>query len=180
MCSESMEATKLTDYKKVGDLPTRFKYVPVRPHGYSLTPVEILMATDQELNEYMSVKKYAPYRKDVKWDSKRVDRLKEFKSKISERIPISGEGNNTVDKPTKKRKGKKERSKLKVAEANEDRIAETKALSPPPATSGVIDTLKRKRGYEHGDDLAGSRQERENYGKKKRRRRKKEPQAGEL
>jgi protein KRI1 len=123
------------------------------------------MATDQELNEYMSVKKYAPYRKDVKWDSKRVDRLKEFKSNISQRVSVSGtgEGNNT-DKPTKKRRGKKERSKLKNAVG----------LNPSPAELGGLDVLKRGHG---DDDLAGNAPEPENHGKKKRRR--KEPQAGE-
>ncbi|KAF8891880.1 KRI1-like family C-terminal-domain-containing protein [Infundibulicybe gibba] len=72
--TEEMRKRKLDEYMDeiygldlmisfVGDMPTRFKYVPVQPQSFALSPVEILMATDQELNEYMSVKKYAPYRK---------------------------------------------------------------------------------------------------------------------
>lgn len=142
----------------------------MQPQSYSLTPVEVLLATDQELNEYMSVKKYAPYRKEARWDSKRVDRLKEFKNKISERIAVSKTGEETADKSTKKRKGKKERSKLKAAVAAEDGDMGTKALNSSP---GILDELKREREYEDGDDLAGNLQESENHGKKRRRKRRK-------
>jgi protein KRI1 len=121
----------------------------------------------------MSVKKYAPYRKEAKWDSKRVDRLKEFKNKISERVPVSrvGEGNDTADKSTKKRKGKKERSKLKAIAADEDRDIERKGLHPSPAKFGGLDALKRRREYQGDDDVDGNVQEMETHGKKKRRRR---------
>ena len=37
-------------------MPTRFRYVSVPKQDFSLTPAEILMATDKELNEYMSIK----------------------------------------------------------------------------------------------------------------------------
>lgn len=43
------------------------------------------MATDTELNQYLSVKKYAPYRKDTKWDNTRMDRLKDLKQSVAER-----------------------------------------------------------------------------------------------
>ena len=74
---------------QVGDLPTRFKYVPVPTQTYSLTPVEILLATDKELNEYVSVKKYAPYRQEKdrsRWDTKEKEKLREFKEKLGERV----------------------------------------------------------------------------------------------
>ena len=139
------------------------------------------MATDQELNEYMSVTKYAPYRKEARWDSKRVERLKEFKNKFSERMAISGAGEVTAaGKSMKKRKGKKERSKLKAAVA-EDVNIETKVLSPSAKSGSVTsDAPKRRRRYEDEDDLVWDVQEPETCGKKKRRRRKKEPQATEV
>ncbi|KAJ9118179.1 hypothetical protein QFC22_004083 [Naganishia vaughanmartiniae] len=46
----------------IGDLPTRFKYMKSAPNTYGLTPVEILLATDAELNDFLTVKHYAPYR----------------------------------------------------------------------------------------------------------------------
>ncbi|KAJ9099775.1 hypothetical protein QFC21_003773 [Naganishia friedmannii] len=46
----------------IGDLPTRFKYMKAAPNTYGLSPVEILLATDAELNDFLTVKHYAPYR----------------------------------------------------------------------------------------------------------------------
>lgn len=44
-------------------MPTRFHYTPTASTAYGLTPAEILMATDEELNQLLSVKHIAPYRK---------------------------------------------------------------------------------------------------------------------
>jgi len=101
-------------------MPTRFKYTPVQPQSFALTPVEILTATDSELNQYLSVKKYAPYRKENNWDKGRVDRLKELKHTIVERsqgMGMSGGGSyqDAHGERLKKRKGKKERLKMKSA-----------------------------------------------------------------
>jgi protein KRI1 len=82
--------------------------------------VEILMATDTELNQYLSVKKYAPYRKENNWDKGRVDRLKDLKQTVAERsrgMGMSGGGSyqDVNGERAKKRKGKKERLKMKAA-----------------------------------------------------------------
>ena len=66
-------------------MPTRFKYASVGADDFGLSPAEILMATDAELNSYMGIKKYAPYRKEGKgrnWDAQRGARLKELKDKL--------------------------------------------------------------------------------------------------
>jgi protein KRI1 len=164
-------------------MPTRFKYIPVQSQNFALTPVEILMATDQELNEYMSVKKYAPYRKEMKWDSTRNDRLKELKNKVSERIPSelaagsSRDGAGFGEKPAKKRKGKKERMKMKAGVADEDGDVDVEEAGKP-STEQPFDALKRKRTAEDlgaGEDSEGA------HGKKKRSRKKKvagEPHGG--
>ena len=47
---------------QIGDMPTRFKYTHTAPASYGLTPAEILMATDAELNSIMSIKRLAAYR----------------------------------------------------------------------------------------------------------------------
>ncbi|KAK2462934.1 hypothetical protein APHAL10511_005132 [Amanita phalloides] len=113
----------------VAGMPTRFRYVPIKPDAFALTPVEMLMATDKELNQYMSIKRYAPYQKGVKWDNMRNERLHELKQQISERMggagmdDVSGGGghysgvNGQGEKTAKKRKGRKERMKAKAAAA---------------------------------------------------------------
>lgn len=114
---------------QVGDLTTRFKYVPVEPTAFDITPAEILMATDQELNQYVSIKKYAPYRKESKWSKSRVEKLPEFKQTLHERLAKAGwtpedlgagdrrrgaRGENGGGEDVKKKRmGKKERMRLK-------------------------------------------------------------------
>jgi protein KRI1 len=44
-----------------GGMPTRFKYRKVEPTNFGLTPVEILLADEQDLNAFVSLKKLAPY-----------------------------------------------------------------------------------------------------------------------
>lgn len=49
------------DYEDtIGDLPTRFRYASVDPLTYGLTPEEILLSEDKELNQHVSIKKLAP------------------------------------------------------------------------------------------------------------------------
>lgn len=99
-------------------MPTRFRYTKVEPQTFGLTPAEILMATDAELNTFMGIKKYAPYRKEGKgrtWDGQRVARLQELKTKLKER-GVDGAQTHAEEK-VKKRKGKKERMREKAAAA---------------------------------------------------------------
>ncbi|SCV68517.1 BQ2448_638 [Microbotryum intermedium] len=95
------------DYEdKVGGIATRFKYAKVEPTGYNLTAEEILLATDAELNQFMSLKKLAPYRRsdeDKVKASKQKKRLKELRDLIKARkwgdeLPADG------DEPSGKRK----------------------------------------------------------------------------
>jgi protein KRI1 len=156
-------------------MPTRFKYVPVQPQNFALTPVEILLATDAELNEYMSVKKYAPYRKDARWDSTRGDRLKELKQKVSERggAGMKKEGAGLDEHQGKKRKGKKERMKMKAAapegQGEEDEEMKVGTSKKGDEVEAGRDGLKRKRQF---DDEPEDR-ESGGTGKRKRRRSKK-------
>jgi protein KRI1 len=95
-------------------MPTRFKYATTAPQTFALTPAEVLMATDQDLNQYVSVKRYAPSRAE-KWDSNRGERLKEFREKLKERVGDTGTRHRNEDAAPKKRLGKKERQKRKAA-----------------------------------------------------------------
>lgn len=158
-------------------MPTRFKYAKVQPQNFALTPAEILMATDVELNEYMSVKKYAPYRKEAKWDSTRNDRLRELKTKVKERsgsfggFRESGAGQVAGEAPVKKRKGKKERMKMK-GDAPGDIKSEPDTKDEPEIKRGSSAT-KRKRDQEDTGEGAIKLEDGINEtgtGKKKRRR----------
>jgi len=92
-------------------MPTRFKYTPVQPSSYSLTPAEILLATDAELNSYVGIRKYAPYREEHS-ERGRSRRLRDLRETLRERDWTRKE--NGQDTPRKKRKGKKERARLKL------------------------------------------------------------------
>ncbi|TRM68953.1 hypothetical protein BD626DRAFT_562773 [Schizophyllum amplum] len=129
--TEEMRKRKLDEYMDelygldfndmVGGMPTRFRYVAVPKQTYALSPAEILMATDKELNEYMSVKRVAPYRQDKSWDPNRGEKVRELRHKIAERTggrtPF-GQGQQAEGgegEKKKKRKGKSERKKARVA-----------------------------------------------------------------
>ncbi|KAH8996823.1 Krr1-domain-containing protein, partial [Lactarius akahatsu] len=101
----------------VAGMPTRFRYNTAAKSSYGLTPTEILLADDKDLNEYVGLKKLAPYRKQRDtWDAKRGERLGEFKKKLSGRAGGVGVDLNESEHPNKakKRKGKKERMREKA------------------------------------------------------------------
>jgi protein KRI1 len=126
-----------------------------------------LLAKDAELNEYMSVKKYAPYRADNKagWDKTRVDRLRELKGKVKERMGgLDMEPQDRDGQVKKRRKGKKERQK--------DKGIDVDGAQPAEGEVGEDAGLKRKRDAENED--AGDAAQASEGGKKKRRRKKKD------
>ena len=125
---------------QVAGMPTRFRYTTTPKISYGLTPTEILLADEKDLNEYVGVKKLAPYRKQRDtWYAKRNERLHEFKKKVSGRVSAVGvgvnEGGHLDDGKirTKKRKGKKERMREKAANVplEADAVADEGATDEP-------------------------------------------------
>lgn len=120
-------------------MPTRFRYTPVAKTPFGLSASEILLADDKDLNEYVGLKKLAPYRKQREsWDAKRGERLREFKKKVSGRLEETGANDATMEHlvdgehKAKKRKGKKERMREKVAQVTEEsEEVETKTTDSP-------------------------------------------------
>lgn len=127
-------------------MPTRFKYTTVPPDHFSLTPAEILMATDGELNQYMSVKRIAPYKNKAAWDKDRVAKLKALKETINGRtwggVPVEelSRNENSANgdgKPAKKRKGKNERLKAKKLAELQLQEEGKDQQHPPQATKHI-------------------------------------------
>ncbi|KAI6115988.1 KRI1-like family C-terminal-domain-containing protein [Pisolithus sp. B1] len=174
------------------DIPTRFHYVQTTSEDYALSPAEILLATDAELNSYVGLKKMAPYRriggsgKGKDWDSKRNERLKEFREKLQARIGSGSQGNwypgcgaggsktgEGAENGKKKRLGKKERAKLKAQEGD-DRAAEHGETEQPRGEP--MDQPSNKRKYEAQASIS---EENKTPQKKRRRRHKKAPSNAE-
>lgn len=107
--------------------------------GEGLTPAEILLATDAELNAYESLKKLAPYRRPGEKEGRNRKKLKELRKALASRrwgeevLPEqeytfrdyssnkrAHDGGDAEGQPkAKKRLGKKQRQKLKAQEGAE-------------------------------------------------------------
>ncbi|KAG2173742.1 hypothetical protein INT43_005162 [Umbelopsis isabellina] len=85
-----MEEYYNLDYEDmIGDLPTRFKYHKVEANNFGLSPVEILMADDKDLNQVAGLKVLAPFRpkekqaKDkARFEKSRKHRLRDLRKKL--------------------------------------------------------------------------------------------------
>ncbi|CAK9147280.1 unnamed protein product [Ilex paraguariensis] len=80
------EYYKLDYEDTIGDLQTRFKYKPVNAKRYGLSTEEIFTMDDKELNQYVSLKKLAPY-KEKEW---KVPRIKTFNQKQRNKALLEG------------------------------------------------------------------------------------------
>ncbi|RXK37989.1 hypothetical protein M231_04775 [Tremella mesenterica] len=86
---------------EIGEMPTRFKYTKTAPATYGLTPAEILLATDAELNSIMSLKKLATYRKGgYGLEGQNLGRrVRELKEILAKRAAGEEEPPSTASKP---------------------------------------------------------------------------------
>lgn len=119
----------------IGDMPTRFKYTQVPKASYGMSPVEILLADDKDLNEVVGVKHLQPYRREIGKPTKPhflSKKVKGFRQKLASRYD-DGSGLSSAyaskvgtpadggeDGEKKKRKGKKQREMEKKRKAEED------------------------------------------------------------
>ncbi|KZV42821.1 hypothetical protein F511_29640 [Dorcoceras hygrometricum] len=94
-----MEEYYKLDYEDtVGDIKTRFKYKPVKPRRYGLSPYQILKMDEKDLNQYVSLKKLAPYT-EKEW---KVPRIKTMQLKQMNGNRLHGETSAFVNKDKKK------------------------------------------------------------------------------
>ncbi|XAR57661.1 hypothetical protein NMG60_11025901 [Bertholletia excelsa] len=106
---ELEEYYKLDYEDTIGELRTRFKYREVKPKRYGLTAEEIIMMDDKELNQYVSLKKLAPY-KEKEW---KVPRNKMVDQKQRVKLLLQGKASN--DQKTGKNTMKVDEKKSKKA-----------------------------------------------------------------
>ncbi|XP_010550840.1 PREDICTED: protein KRI1 homolog [Tarenaya hassleriana] len=98
------EYYKLEYEDTIGDLKTRFKYAKVEPNRFGLETEEVLALDDRELNQFVSLKKIAPY-KEKEWKLPKTKKH-EQKLKIKELLRDKKSGHKNKKKPKSEEKKK--------------------------------------------------------------------------
>lgn len=134
----------------VGDLPTKFHYRETIPNDYGLSAEELLMATDEELDKWVSLHETVAYRPEEeelevksKYEQKRHD------LELKKRIFKSIYGDGPVDEPDETSPKKKQRKRKKRKNlVTEEEMAQQETVSQQPAINKVR-KKKKKRGLNH-------------------------------
>lgn len=101
-----MEEYYKLDYEDtIGDLKTRFKYAKIPPNRYGLSTTEILALDDKELNQFVSLKKLAPYKEEWKMPNSTRQRLKKRTKELLRGNKQFGEQKDNVKKRMKNGSG---------------------------------------------------------------------------
>ena len=120
----------------VGDVPTRFKYRRVQSNDFGLTPGELLLSDDKDLNRWVSLKKTCQYRSKQEEDhdlksyarkgSDYTLKRKILKSLYDESKLKAVKLEIEEDKPSsKKKRRRKKKKRNKNLNQNPDSISET-------------------------------------------------------
>lgn len=123
-------------------MPTRFRYTKVEPSSFALTPTEILLATDAELNAYISLRKFAPYRRgddDQKKSGKNKKRLKEL------RDALKGRQWGEDPEEAAEREAGRQKKKIKWSEETGRKKEKTEKEKKEGDDSGAAAEPKKKR-----------------------------------
>lgn len=155
------------DYEDiVAGMPTRFKYRQVEPNDYGVTTQEILLARDNTLKQFVSLKKMAPYNETGEYHvgSKKRRRFREMlKHDLEEEMGAEEANDNEMkehnDPPEEDGQGKKKRRRLKKGkkkskeDAADDVNEEECALEPSAkADRIVLETEKSKKRRKKNKD----------------------------
>jgi hypothetical protein len=141
--SEMLDELYQLDYEDiVSGIPCRFKYRKVEPEDYGLNIDDILNAEDNELNQYLSLKKLAPYQ--------RKGRQSEFTTPGDD---DDAEGTTVASKMSKRRKKLRAAIRARMEQAQLE--PEVKVLELAPEAVGSItaevntDSSTKKKNRRH-------------------------------
>ncbi|ODN99162.1 hypothetical protein I350_07320 [Cryptococcus amylolentus CBS 6273] len=140
--AESYNALAYEDF--IGDMPTRFKYTQAPSASFGLTPAEILLATDDELNQIVGMKSIAPYKKGgIGMAGKGLgQRVRQLKEQLKERRWGEEPGMPSSGKREKKRK-REHHDTLVNGEASGETAAEHNRADREKKTSDKVKNGKR-------------------------------------
>ncbi|KAK0607783.1 hypothetical protein LWI29_020463 [Acer saccharum] len=148
---EMLEEFYKLDYEDtIGDLKTRFKYAKVKPNRYGLKTKEILVLDDKELNQYVSIKKLAPYR-EKEW---KVPDVQRYQQKLKTKQLLQGQ------KSDDHKKGKRKRSKSNAVESTSEmdaKGAEKAQLQEPDTDMDNLSKRAKTRRRQAKSKLSQSR-----------------------
>lgn len=135
-----MEEYYKLDYEDtIGDVKTRFKYSKTKPNRYGLSTAEILTMDDKELNQYVSLKKIAPYR-EKEW---KVPNSQRYHLKMKKK-ELLGEGSSKKHKHDKRKRPRDDAgTSTMAAYAGEDGKAPGNV--PNGETGNLSKQAKRRR-----------------------------------
>lgn len=147
-------------------MPTRFKYTRSKPTAFGLTPAEILLATDKELDAIAGLRHIAPYRKQGlgmqgRGISKRIYDLKQtLKNRkwgeemeadedgkprtMSRDAGWGGKRKSTDDKEDKEGEGSRKKKRLGKNQRKRERVANG-WVAPEGETTTAATTVSGNR-----------------------------------
>lgn len=142
---ELEELYKLDYEDAIGDLKTRFKYRDVAPRKYGLSAAHILMMDDKELNQYVSLKKLAPYR-EKEWT---VPRMQRTSFMLKKGALLEAAMNRQV--------GRKRRRRTEVGETSRLHEDERAQMEQPSNDESKLSRAAKRRRRQKGKKLPQSR-----------------------
>ncbi|XP_061339699.1 uncharacterized protein LOC133286313 isoform X2 [Gastrolobium bilobum] len=156
---EKARQTLMDDYYKldyedtIGDLKTRFKYAKTKPNRFGMSASEIILMDDKELNQYVSLKKLAPYQEE-EW---KLSKLKRYTLKMRTKELLRAASLN-------KKKHKKSRvDSGKLASSNS--VVENEKASTEDSNINADNLSRKARRRQQAANLKLSHMRLKAYGK---------------
>lgn len=140
----------------VGGLPTKFHYRETEPIDYGLSAMELLMATDEELDKWISLKDTISYktREEELADKSRYEKKRndlELKKKILKSIYGEDESDGQIERQNDMHKGKEPKKAKQSAKGEIEKVKSDDDLEEIKESNESSNKRKKKhkRGTNH-------------------------------